>query len=171
MPKVLLTSYIDDLIIEELEKISEVRISPNVSEETLLKESKDVDVIVARAPAKITERIIKNAEKLKGIVRWGVGHDNIDVSAAKEKGIVIAYTPGANAVSVAEHVLCVMLTLARRSLKTDREFRKSNWDLRVNYDGIDIHGKKWALLVLEELEGKLQGYASVSVWTSIIVTL
>lgn len=148
MPKILLTSYIDDLIIEELSKLAEVRISPSVNEDVLREEARDADIIVVRAPAIITREIIENAGRLKGIVRWGVGYDNIDVAAAKERGIVVAYTPGTNTVSVAEYVLCAMLTLAKKLLKTHEEFKKGNWDLRVNYDGVEICRKKAGIIGL-----------------------
>ncbi|WP_202319206.1 hydroxyacid dehydrogenase [Archaeoglobus neptunius] len=148
MPKILLTSHIDELIVRELSKLGNVRISPDVEEEVLAEEVKDADVLVARVPALITEKIIENGKKLKGIVRWGVGYDNIDVEAARKRGIVVAYTPGTNTVSVAEYVICTMLALAKKLHTTQEEFKKGNWDYRLRYDGTEIYGKSAGILGL-----------------------
>jgi Lactate dehydrogenase and related dehydrogenases len=59
----------------------------------------------------IDANAIKTADRLKVIARYGVGVDNVDLRAAREKGIVITNTPGANSVSVAELALGLMLAL------------------------------------------------------------
>ena len=56
---------------------------------------------------------IQAADQLKVIARYGAGVDRIDLIAAKEKGIIVTNTPGANTVSVAELAIGLMLALAR----------------------------------------------------------
>ena len=62
----------------------------------------------------IDRAALEQADKLKVIARYGVGVDQVDLEAAKEKGIIVTNTPGANSVSVAELALGLMLALARQ---------------------------------------------------------
>ncbi len=62
----------------------------------------------------IDRAALESADRLKVIARYGVGVDQVDLEAAKEKGIVVTNTPGANSVSVAELALGLMLALARQ---------------------------------------------------------
>ena len=57
---------------------------------------------------------LERADRLKVIARYGVGVDDVDLKAARERGIVVTNTPGANSVSVAELALGLMLALARQ---------------------------------------------------------
>src|SRR5262249_54854362 len=58
---------------------------------------------------------------------WGTGTDNIDLEAAGRRGITVCNTPGVNAFAVAEHTLALMLAVARRIPRLDREMRLGNW--------------------------------------------
>ena len=61
----------------------------------------------------IDRNVIEAANQLKVIARYGVGVDNIDLEAVKEKGIVVTNTPGANSASVAELTVGLLISLAR----------------------------------------------------------
>ena len=58
---------------------------------------------------------------------WGTGTDNIDLESAKRRGITVSNTAGVNANAVAEHTIALMLTVARRIPKIDREMRTGAW--------------------------------------------
>ena len=95
------------------------------SEETLAKIVREVQGIVVgdeRYPGRILE-----GSTLKVISRMGVGVDSVDVEAATPLGIAVCNAPGANAESVADHAMGVMLTLARNFIKLDAEMRKGVW--------------------------------------------
>ncbi len=62
----------------------------------------------------INARALRNADTLKVISRYGVGVDNVDLDYARNQGIVVTNTPGANSVSVAELALGLILSLARQ---------------------------------------------------------
>jgi len=66
------------------------------NEERLLELAKDVDAIIVRSKPKVTRKVIENAPNLKAIGRAGVGLDNIDLDAAKERGIEVVNSPGAS---------------------------------------------------------------------------
>ena len=92
----------------------DVEVTDDVSVENLKAKIKDCDGASIRI-AKLSGEVINEAKNLKIISRHGVGYDNIDLKTAKERDIKIAITANANAVTVAEHVMFVLLNIAKRS--------------------------------------------------------
>lgn len=70
---------------------------------------------------------LASADSLKVIVRYGVGIDRVDLAAASEKGIILSNTPGANASSVAELALGLMLALARQIPQASIAIGQGQW--------------------------------------------
>src|SRR5262249_8054295 len=66
------------------------------------------------------------------VVVHGVGHDPVDVPHAAARGIVVCNTPVANAWSVAEHAVSLLLALARQTLVADRAVREGAFDRRYD---------------------------------------
>jgi D-3-phosphoglycerate dehydrogenase len=149
--KVLLTDRIDKAGIAILEEKAEVKIASCISEETLAEEVHDVDALIVRVPAVITRKILENAKKLRVIARFGVGYDNIDVCAATERGIVVTYTPGANTLAVAEYTIALMFALAKYIIKSDKALREHQWEMRLDYPGIELTGKTLGIVGLGEI--------------------
>ena len=118
----------------------DVRVASDPSVATLLKEIRGVAGVVVRT-APFPGEIIEAADALKVIGRHGVGVDNIDVKAATEKGIVVVYTPNANATSVAEHTITAIGALAKRAVSYDRATREGRWEIRNSYKAVDLDGK------------------------------
>ena len=96
--------------------------------------------IMVRNQTQLTREILSSAPKLLGIGRVGVGLDNIDVTAASEKGIVVVAPLNANAVSVAELTFALMLALARKIPFADRSTKAGGWD-RKTFTGTELDGK------------------------------
>jgi D-3-phosphoglycerate dehydrogenase len=67
------------------------------------------------------------APQLKFIQRLGVGFDNIDLSAARAAGVMVANTPGANATAVAEHTVMLILAAIKRLIAADQGTRQGQW--------------------------------------------
>jgi D-3-phosphoglycerate dehydrogenase len=80
-----------------------------------------------RAHARFTEQVFAACRNLKMVSIWGTGTDNIDLDAAGRHGVTVCNTPGVNARAVAEHALTLMLAVARRIPKVDREVREGRW--------------------------------------------
>jgi D-3-phosphoglycerate dehydrogenase len=157
--KVLLTDKIDAAGMEILEKVAEVKFSSSLSEDVLTNEASDVDGMIVRVPAFVTRKVLENARRLKVVGRFGVGYENIDVEAATEKGVVVTYTPGANTLSVAEHVIGLMFALAKKITQTDNAVRKQDWEMRLNYSGIELAGKTLGLVGLGRIGTCIAGMA------------
>jgi len=73
---------------------------------------------------KITREVMLTASKLKLIQQFGVGLEGVDIEAARELEIYVANVPGANAISVAEHVIFLMLALARKFNEASKRLRE-----------------------------------------------
>jgi len=121
-----------------------------VREPTLWKEPKlpqllaETRAVMIRNQTKLTRALIESAPQLLAIGRVGVGLDNIDVRAATEKGVVIIAPLDANAVSVAELTIGLMIALARKIPRADRSTKSGAWD-RLGCTGIEMHGKTLTL--------------------------
>ena len=98
--------------------------------------------------ARVTAEIIAGAPGLKVIAKHGVGYDNIDVVAATARGIVVVNTPKANKVSVAEHILSLMLCLANRICVANADLRAGRFRTREDYVGVELEGKTLGVIGL-----------------------
>lgn len=123
----------------------DIKYGSSTNEENVIREISDCDAVLVRT-LKITRDIIEHAPKLKVIAKHGVGCDSIDCVAAKEYGIPIVYTPGANAQSVAEHTISLMLACARSLRKANIEYEKGNYYVKNQLDIQEISGKKLGLV-------------------------
>ncbi|SFH24368.1 D-3-phosphoglycerate dehydrogenase [Desulfotomaculum arcticum] len=97
-----------------------------LKEEDIIPIIKEADGIICDLEP-ITSKVILNAPNLKIISRRGVGVDSVDTKTAREKGIVIARTPGVVEKPVAELVLLYMLTFARKIGEHDSWMKKRQW--------------------------------------------
>ena len=123
----------------------EARVAPDFSEATLIKEIRDAAGFLVRT-AEIPASVINAGLALKVIARHGVGYDNIDLKAAAARKIAVCITPRANALSVAEHVLALMLALAKRIIPFDVATRKNEWGNRNSYSAFDLDGKTLGII-------------------------
>lgn len=138
--RVVVTEYIDPAGVEILERYFDVAYLPDTPGTAL----KDViagahGIGVRLAP--ITAEVIESAPNLKVVAKHGVGYDNIDVAAATARRIVVVNTPKANAVSVAEHILSLMLCLANRICRANADLKAGRFKQREDYTGVELKGK------------------------------
>ena len=96
--------------------------------------------------APFTARIVGAAPRLRVVSRHGVGYNNVDVPALTAAGIPLTVTGTANSVTVAEHSLFFMMSLAKHGALFDREVRKGNWGIRFENTAIDLAGRKVLIL-------------------------
>ena len=109
----------------------EFDIVENISKENLVKVLPKYDGITLRV-AKIGPEILRNCNNLKVISRHGVGYDNVDIKTLKEKNIKLLITATANAVSVAEHVMYMILSLSKGLTQYDKMVRSGQFRQAVN---------------------------------------
>ncbi len=122
-----------------------------LSSEELRQRLDEFDVVVVRSATKLRKELLSEAQRLKLIVRGGVGLDNIDVAYAQSKGIEVRNTPAASSRSVAELVIGHMLSLARFIHLSNREMPQVGdvefKSLKKKYSkGIELAGKKLGIV-------------------------
>ena len=91
----------------------------NTEESHLIEKLSDVDGIIVRT-ADINKKILSKAKNLKILSRHGVGYDNVDTEFLNTNKIALAITGNANATSVAEHVMTMMLCLTKNIFESDK---------------------------------------------------
>ncbi|MGA8293236.1 MAG: NAD(P)-dependent oxidoreductase, partial [Rhodoplanes sp.] len=105
----------------------------------------DYDGLAIRSATKVTPKIIERATKLRVIGRAGIGVDNVDISAATAKGIIVMNTPSGNAITTAEHAITLMLALARQIPQADASTQAGKWE-KNRFMGVEITGKTLGII-------------------------
>lgn len=100
----------------------------------------DYDAIIVRSATKVTREVIERGKRLKVIGRAGSGLDNIDVAAARELGIEVRNTPGANTLAVAELTIGFLIALARRLVDAVNSMKAGRWE-KKRFVGMGLAGK------------------------------
>jgi D-3-phosphoglycerate dehydrogenase / 2-oxoglutarate reductase len=107
----------------------------------------DTDALIVRSAVKVTKDVLKRAPQLRIVGRAGVGVDNVDLDAATEAGVLVMNTPGGNAVSVAEHTLALMLSLARSVPQASASTKSGKWE-KKKFLGNELRGKTLGIVGL-----------------------
>jgi len=92
----------------------------------------------------ITKEVIENApDTLKAISRYGVGYERVDIAAAKEKGIIVTNTPGANTQAVADLAFGLLICACRNICVLDQQVKEGRWPRQY---GVELYGKTLGIL-------------------------
>jgi len=118
----------------------EVDYDPNVTREDLLAKVEGYDAIVVRSRTKVDAEVIARATRLKIVGRPGTGLDNIDMRAANARGVDVVNSPEALVEAVAEHVIGLMLSLARSIPAADASMKAGIWE-KQRFVGVELKGK------------------------------
>jgi D-3-phosphoglycerate dehydrogenase len=147
MIKILIADGIDKEALELLKAVPgfEVTVNKGMSEADLVQAVPGVSAVVVRSASKISRPVIEAGKDLKVLVRAGIGLDNIDSAAAKEKGIVVANTPAATSISVAEHTFGLMLGAVRNHAKAVLSMKAHKWDKKA-LEGTELYGKTLGII-------------------------
>jgi len=91
----------------------------------------DADIVISQPfwPAYMTAERIAKAKNLKMIVTAGIGSDHVDLQAAIERGITVTEVTYCNSISVAEHVVMMILALVRNYLPSHQVVRDGGWNI------------------------------------------
>src|ERR1035438_7246987 len=107
----------------------------------------DCDALLVRSAVKVNKDVLSRAPKLRIIGRAGVGVDNVDLPAATQAGVLVMNTPGGNAVSVAEHTLALMLSMARSIPQASASTKAGKWE-KKKFLGNELRGKVLGIIGL-----------------------
>jgi D-3-phosphoglycerate dehydrogenase len=104
------------------------RMSKSVNADDILSVARDADAILVTY-AKLTRDIITQLTKCKAIGRFGLGVDNIDLPAAKEKGIAVNYVPDYCIREVSDHTMALLLALIRKIPLSNKLVQSGRWEM------------------------------------------
>ncbi|TAK22726.1 MAG: hypothetical protein EPO26_10720 [Chloroflexota bacterium] len=104
-----------------------------------------IAAINVRAYSKFTDEVFAALPELKFLTVMGTGTDNIDLDAAKRRGIVVSNTPTAPTISVAEHTLALTLALTKNLMPMHNALKGGEWR---HVPGIELRGKTFGFLGL-----------------------
>ena len=103
-----------------------VLLPDGVSEEILVRETAEA-ILLLMCYTPITRRVIESANRLKGVVKYGVGIDAIDIAAARSRGIPVVNVPEYAEETVAEGAFALMIALAKNLKRLERAMSRDGW--------------------------------------------
>ena len=147
MKKLLIIQPVHDKAMEVLKDRPDIaaELVMDDSEENLLRHIADADAMTVRM-TELSERLLTAAPRLKVISRHGVGYDNIPVDFCTSRGIPVTLVGPVNSISVAEHTLFLMLSVARLGVDMDSAVREGRFSARGKVRYVELYGK--TLLVI-----------------------
>lgn len=125
---------------------AELTVAPAGDEDTLTDLARDADAIMT-CFAKVTERVVRAAERCVVISRYGVGVDNIAVDTATELGILVTYVPDYCVDEVSDHVIGMMLGWNRRIVMHNDDTKRNGWgNAGLGFRMMRLRGKTFGVV-------------------------
>jgi len=142
-PLVVVTDHLAEIGVERdiLDTAAEVRLVQTDDERDVARVAAEADALLVFHTIKLGERTIAALGRCRGIVRAGVGYDNIDLHAAGQRGIVVCNVPDYGTEEVADHALMLFLALARRLVPSHLALRAGKWDLATAFGAPRLRGR------------------------------
>lgn len=103
------------------------------------------DGLAIRSATKVTREVLDAAPRLRVVGRAGIGVDNVDVSSATARGVVVMNTPHGNAITTAEHAIAMMFSLARQIPEASASTKAGKWE-KNRFMGTELSGKTLGLI-------------------------
>jgi D-3-phosphoglycerate dehydrogenase len=149
MIKILIADKLAKEGIDLLKSMKDVEpvVKTDISPEELTASIGQYDGVIVRSATKITAKMLEKPGKLRGVARAGAGVDNIDVSAATKKGILVMNTPGGNTLSAAEQTMTLMLAISRHVVPACNSLKGGVWD-KKSYMGNQLNNKVLGIIGL-----------------------
>ncbi len=154
--KIVVPEHVHDEAISLLKEHAEVLYDPQLyqNEDALASALESAAALIVRNKTFVGPDLLAGAPELKVVGRVGVGLDNLDLQALRERGVVATWAPGTNAVSVAEYVIGAILEFARRFATVSASLHRGEWD-RQGAIGGEIFGKTLGIVGLGDIGTRL----------------
>ena len=150
--KVLVAELLEDDAIARLSEDCEADVRYRLSRENLLAIIPQYHGIVVRSETIIDKELLDAAVSMRIVGRAGSGLDNIDVSYATQKGVIVCNTPESNVVSAAEHTIGLLLASSRNIPWADCMIKSGKWDRR-SLEGSELYAKTLGIIGLGRIGG------------------
>ncbi|MEJ7619157.1 MAG: hydroxyacid dehydrogenase [Pyrinomonadaceae bacterium] len=135
-----------------LAEVGDVVTAAQLDADSLVADIADAEAALTRGYGRLPGAVLRAGRSLRCVARCGVGTDNIDVAAATELRLPVIYAPGSTTTAVAEHVLMLMLAVARRVIVFNREVKAGHWAFRAQAGpSTELNGKALGVLGLGDI--------------------
>jgi D-3-phosphoglycerate dehydrogenase len=118
-------------------------LSPDALRDTL----PGAHALIIRSATQVTAEVLAAGTDLVVVGRAGIGLDNVDVSTATERGVMVVNAPQSNILSAAEHTLALLLAQARNVPQASAALKAGKWE-RSRWEGVELHGKTLGVIGL-----------------------
>lgn len=145
--RVLIAEKISQKGVELLQKKFDVDVKLDLTPAELIEVIGAYDALIVRSATIASREVIEAGTNLKVIGRAGVGIDNVDVSAATERGVLVCNAPTSNIVSAAEQTMALMLACARKTPQANASMKAGKWE-RAKFTGTELSEKTLAIFGL-----------------------
>jgi len=146
MAKVLISDQLSERALEIFQTRGlEVDFKPGLPADEQIKIIGKYDGLAIRSATKVTAEMLSAASNLKVIGRAGIGVDNVDVSAATSRGVVVMNTPHGNTITTGEHAIAMLFATARQIPAADASTQAGKWE-KSRFMGVELTGKTLGLI-------------------------
>lgn len=165
--KILLIDPFSDSLLNQLYGLKvPLKYLPDIQREGVEKEIADAHILILNSKVNVDKALIDKAPHLKLVIRAGVGMDHFDLPYGAQKGILMTNTAGANADSVAEHTIGMLLGLRHKLFDAFLSVKNMEW-IREAHRGMEIKGKNVGIIGYgntgSALARKLKGF-ECNIW-------
>ncbi len=146
---VIVTDFLDETSIENpvLNDIAQIKTLGASREEEILDRVAGADALIMFHELPLLgEETFSRAPRCKGVVRAGVGYNNVDRVAAARRGIVVCNVPDYGTEEVADHAVMFLLALVRHLMPSHQDIRGGGWDYRTALGTPRLRGKTLGLI-------------------------
>lgn len=129
-PLVSVVDYLTEPTVERsvLHSVADLVLLGATDESEVIERAAEADVLLAFHEIRLTGKSLSRLPRCKGVVRCGVGFDNVDLRAAGEQGIVVCNVPDYGTEEVADHALMLLLATTRRLTTAHNAIVQGTWD-------------------------------------------
>jgi D-3-phosphoglycerate dehydrogenase len=125
----------------------DVDVQTSLAPEQLLDAIKGAQGLVIRSATQVTAEVLEAGADLIVVGRAGIGLDNVDVTEATRRGVMVVNAPQSNILSAAEHTLALLLAQARNVPQASADLKAGAWN-RSKWEGVELHGKTLGIVGL-----------------------
>ena len=148
MARVLVTEKIAQPGLDRLSAAGhEVDIQLGLSPEELLVQIVGAQALIIRSATQVTAAVLEAGADLVVVGRAGIGLDNVDVTVATERGVMVVNAPQSNILSAAEQAMALLLAQARNIPQAHAALVAGKWE-RSKWEGVELYGKTLGVIGL-----------------------
>jgi D-3-phosphoglycerate dehydrogenase len=150
--RVLVCDNLDAVGVDILSEGITVDVRDDLSPADLLEVIDQYEGLVVRSKTQVTSEVIERGARLKVVGRAGTGVDNIDVSAATRRGVVVMNAAAGNTVTTAEHAIALMMAVARFIPQASESTKRGKWE-KKKFMGVEVFNKTLGVVGVGKIGG------------------